>query len=95
MGLFKTLRTGVAGALVMAMPLQAVGAAVRPSAAIPTAATAVAAQDEGCSGVATQDEGCSGGGIAWPAIGVFLAAIILAILIERHNNNGRGPGFSR
>lgn len=85
MGLFKTLRMGVSGALVMAMPLQAVGAAVRPSAAIPTAASAVAAQDEGYSG----------GGIAWPAIGVILAAIILAILIERHNNNGRGPGFSR
>ncbi len=85
MGLFKTLRMGVAGALVMAMPLQAVGAAVRPSAAIPTAASAVAAQDEGYSS----------GGIAWPAIGVILAAIILAILIERHNNNGRGPGFSR
>ena len=85
MGLFKTLRVGVAGALVMAMPLQAVGAAVRPSAAIPTAASAVAAQDDDYRG----------GGIAWPAIGVILAAIILAIVIERHNNKGRGPGFSR
>ena len=76
---------GVAGALVMAMPLQAVGAAVRPSAAVPAAATAVVAQDDGTSR----------GGIAWPAIGVIIAAIIVAILIERHNGNGRGTGFSR
>jgi len=86
MSVLKSLRMGVAGALVMAMPLQAVGAAVRPSAAIPSAASAVAAQDE-------RDRG--GMGLAWPAIGVIIAAIILAILIERHNGNGRGTGFSR
>jgi len=33
--------------------------------------------------------------MAWPAIGVIVAAIILAILIERHNGSGRGTGFSR
>lgn len=86
MNVLKSLRMGLATALVMTMPLQAVGAAVRPSASIPSAATAVAAQDE-------RDRG--GMGLAWPAIGVIVAAIILAILIERHNGRGRGTGFSR
>lgn len=85
MTMMKSLRSGVAAALVLAMPLQALGAAVRPSAAVPTAAASVAAQDDGYRG----------GGIAWPAIGVIIAALVLAIIIERHNKNGRGPGFSR
>ena len=81
----KSLRVGIASALVMAMPIQAVGAAVRPSAAIPAAARAVTAQDG--------DD--ARGGIAYPAIGVIIAAIILAIILERHNGRGRGTGFSR
>lgn len=86
MSVLKSLRLSVAGALVMAMPLQAVSAAVRPSAAIPSAASAVVAQDE-------RDGG--GLGMAWPAIGVIIAAIVIAVLIERHNGHGRGTGFSR
>lgn len=86
MSVLKSVRLAVAGALVLAMPVQAVTAAVRPSAAIPTAATAVAAQDE---------EGTRGAGLAWPAIGVIIAAIVAAVLIERRSGNGRGTGFSR
>ena len=82
----KFMRLAIASALVMAMPLQAVGAAVRPSAAIPAAARTVGAQDEGSGG---------GGGIALPAIGVIIAAIVLALILERHNGRGRGTGFSR
>ncbi|MEO5640527.1 MAG: hypothetical protein ABIQ98_02025 [Sphingomicrobium sp.] len=86
MSVLKSLRMAFAGALVVAMPLQAVAASVRPGSAVPAAASTLAAQDE-------RDR--VGMGWAWPAIGVIVAAIILAILIERHNGNGRGAGFSR
>ena len=78
---------GVAAALVLAMPVQALTAATRPSAAVPTAATAVVAQD--------REDDNRRGGWAWPAIGVIIAAIVLAIVLERHNSRGRGSGFSR
>lgn len=88
MSVLSKLRIGVASALVFAMPVQALTAATRPSAAVPTAATAVVAQD--------RDDGDSrGGGWALPAIGVIVAAIVLAIVLERHNSRGRGTGFSR
>lgn len=86
MSVLKSLRLAFAGALVVAMPLQAVGASVRPAGAVPAAASSIAAQDE---------RERTGLGMAWPAIGVIVAAIILAILIERHNGSGRGTGFSR
>ena len=86
MSMMSKLRIGVASALVLAMPVQAVTAATRPSAAVPTAAASLAAQDR-------DDRG--GSGWALPAIGVIIAAIILAIIIERHNGRGRGTGFSR
>ncbi len=96
----KKLRIGVASALVMAMPLQAVSAATRPSAAVPAAAATVAADNRDVcdlrDGVDGRDRLCgSRAGWAWPAIGVILGGIILAIVLESHNGSGRGTGFSR
>ncbi|MEO7786416.1 MAG: hypothetical protein ABIR77_01130 [Sphingomicrobium sp.] len=102
---------GIAGAIVMVLPLQAVGAAVRPSASVPSAAATVAAQD-GCERVAARPSESSNGaatglavaecarggvgmGLALPAIGVIVSAVLLAILIERGTGSGRGTGFSR
>ena len=34
-------------------------------------------------------------GVAWPAIGVILATIGTAVVIENHSGRGRGNGFSR
>ena len=87
MSVISKLRMGVAAALVLAMPVQALTAATRPSAAVPTASTAVIAQD--------RDDGVRSGGWAWPAIGVIIAAIVLAIILEKHNGRGRGSGVSR
>ena len=87
MSVLSKLRIGVASALFLAMPVQAVTASTRPSAAVPTAASAVVAQD--------RDDRDRSGGWAWPAIGVIVAAIVVAILLERHNGRGRGTGFSR
>jgi len=39
--------------------------------------------------------GVTGPGVAWPAIGVILATIGTAVVIESHNGQGRGNGFSR
>ena len=39
--------------------------------------------------------GVTGPGVAWPAIGVILATIGTAVVIESHNGQGRGTGFSR
>lgn len=97
MCMLNSLRLGVAGALVMIMPLQAVGATVRSSASIPAAASAVAADDR-CDrdGDGRRDDRCGTGVTwAWPAIGVIVAAIVLAVVLSRHNDRGRGTGFSR
>lgn len=37
----------------------------------------------------------TGPGVAWPAIGVILATIATAVVIESHDGQGRGTGFSR
>ena len=72
MNVSKVVRNSVAGALIAAMPVSTTVAAVRPNAAVPTAgSTAVAAQ--------SGDE--AGYGVAWAALAVIAATIIVAIWI--------------
>lgn len=81
----KVLRNGVAGALIAAMPVSATIAAVRPSAAVPTAgATAVTAQ--------YGDE--AGMGVAWPALAVIALTLIVAIWIAIDDDEEAEGSFS-
>lgn len=85
MKVMKIVRNGVAGALIASVPLSASLAATRPNAAVPVAgSTAVAAQvyDDDRRGV---------GGIAWPAVAVMVAALLLAIyLAVDDDDDGEG-----
>jgi hypothetical protein len=80
--LTKTVRNGVAGALIAAMPVSTTVAAVRPSAAVPTAgSTAVTAQ-----GV---EEGVAA--FPWLPIGIVIATLVLAIVVAtKKGGNGSG-----
>ena len=99
MSVYKSLRLAVAGSLVLAMPFQAGTAAVRAQTAVPAGTTDVCTQRDNPDAAgycARLDEAAAvRGGVAWPAIGVIVATIVTAVVIERNNGRGRGTGFSR
>ena len=69
MNLSRIVRNSVAGALIVATPISTTVAAVRPSAAVPTAgSTAVAAQT-------AYDDDDDGFAVPWIAVGVVAVAI--------------------
>ena len=72
MNVAKVVRNSVAGALIAAMPVSTTVAAVRPNAAVPTA---------GSTAVAAQAGEEAGFGVAWAALAVIAATIIVAIWI--------------
>lgn len=87
MKLMRTLRNGVAGALIAAVPMTAAVAATRPNAAVPVAgSTAVVAQDGDYDGRM---------GIAWPAIAVIVAALIVGVWIALDDDDDGEGALSR
>lgn len=75
----KTLRTGVIGALVAAVPVSSSYAATRPGAAVPMAASSSASAQDGYDGY--------DGGIAWIPIAIIAATILVAIWIAADDND--------
>ena len=68
----KILRNLVAGASIVALPLSATAAVVRPNAAVPTA---------GATAVTAQHGEEAGFGVAWAALAVIALAVVVAIWI--------------
>ena len=68
----KLFRNLVAGACIMALPLSATAAAVRPNAAVPAA---------GATAVVAQADEEAGFGVAWAALAVIALAVVVAIWI--------------
>lgn len=86
MNVSKVIRNGVAGALIAAIPVSTTVAAVRPNAAVPTAgATAVTAQGY-------DDQ--RGGGVAWAALAVIAATILVALWIAIDDDEEAEGSFS-
>ena len=85
MKLKRILRNAVAGVLIAAVPVSTAIAATRPSAAVPVAgSTAVAAQ-------VYDDRDDRRAGIAWPAVAVIAAALLVAIwIIIDDDDEGEG-----
>lgn len=73
----KTLRTGVIGALVAAVPVSSSYAATRPNAAVPAAA----------SSAATAQGAFEDGTIAWIPIAIIAATVLVAIWIAADDDD--------
>ena len=86
MKLMRILRTGVAGALIASVPVTASVAATRPASAVPVVSTAAV--------TATQvydDNYDARPAIAWPAVAVMAAALIVGLwLVLDDDNDGEG-----
>lgn len=87
MKLARTLRNGIAGALIAALPVTATLGATRPNEAVPVASSAAVT-------TAYQDD--DGGGISWvaiAAIGVAVAVALWLILDDDDDDEGAlSPG---
>lgn len=83
MSIGKFIRNGVAGAVLVALPVSASVAAVRPNAAVPTASsTALAAQ---------YDNGNSTWAGAWIPLGIIVATLLVGIwIVSQDDHHGHG-----
>ena len=89
MKLTKILRNGVAGALIASVPATASLAATRPGAAVPVAgSTAIAAAQY-------DDTYDARPGIAWPAVAVIAAALIVGLWIVIDDDDDGEGALSR
>lgn len=89
MKLKRILRNGVAGVLIAAVPVSTAIAATRPNAAVPVAgSTAVAAQ-------VVDDRYDRRAGIAWPAVAVVAAALLVALWIVLDDDDDGEGALSR
>lgn len=85
MKLTRILRNGAAGVLIASVPVTASIAATRPNAAVPVAgSTAVTAQ-------VVDDRYDRRAGIAWPALAVIAAALLVGIwIVLDDDDDGEG-----
>lgn len=89
MKLMRILRTGVAGALIASVPVTASVAATRPASAVPVVSTAAVTSTQ------VYDDYDARPGIAWPAVAVLAAALIVGLWIVLDDDKDGEGSLSR
>jgi hypothetical protein len=95
----KMLKRFSAGLAFMALTVSSTASTAATTPSSGSSWAALSAMSSASSAQATDDgsrdrEGRGYGAIAWPAVGVILAAIILAIVLASSKSHGKGRGFS-